>query len=305
MKRLFTLLSFTLLTGAAFAQIPNAGFDTWTSVTSGAGSYRVATGWDSPNPTTAAVGVYTCDSGTTTATPLNAYAKLTTKLCGPLAVPGVAVTGHLNINAATATYTVTGGFVNTTRPASLTGSFQHMPTGADHGRMGVFLWKWNTATSTRDTIAFADTTLTGMAMSWTTFTIPLTYHHGANPDSGSIVLSSSAVTPVAGSYLYVDGLSFTGTVPNGVVNVNNTSTATMVYPNPATGITSVFYNSTAGTDVAVSLTDMSGRTVKSFKTKTVHGENDIPVDLHGVAQGIYIIKLVDETGTVEKKLMVQ
>lgn len=308
MKRLFTLLSSVLLTCTAFAQIPNASFETWTTT----GSHHDATGWSDLNAYTSVAGIYTCDSSQTGVRPGcgTSYMKLISKDLGVGVVPGIAVSGILSVTPTipTPTYTVTGGFVNTTRPQYLQGVYQYMGMGTsgDNPRIGVFLWKWNTANHSRDTVAKLDTSLTGMEMMWKSFSMPLHYIHGDTPDSGIVVLSSSAALPVDGSYLYIDSLAFSGSVPNGVVSIPKASSSLQVYPNPATGgKTSIYYHSNSGTEVSVYLTDMAGRTVRSFNTKTVSGENDIPLDLKGVAQGLYVIKLVDETGTAEKKLLVQ
>jgi hypothetical protein len=69
-----------------------------------------------------------------------------------------------------------------------------------------------------------------MAMMWSNFSIPLTYIDGNNPDSCIIILSASGNTPANNDYLYVDNLSFTGTV-TGIDNVIN-SEIISVYPNP-------------------------------------------------------------------------
>jgi hypothetical protein len=311
MKRLFTLLAAVSLTATAFAQIPNPSFETWTTNVSGASSHHDATSWGDLNNTTGSLSTtYTCDSGTVGAPDGSAYVKLTTKSITiplsptPIIVPGVVVTGTINVNVATMAYNFTGGFANSTRPASLTGKMQHMPSGADHGRFYTILTKWNTATSSRDTVALSDTTLTGMAMSWTAFTFPLTYKKGFFPDSAFILLSSSAATPVAGSYLYADNLAFFGTVA-GVVPVSNATSAAFVYPNPASGLVTVYYQSHTGTDIGLHLCDLTGKTVRSLTVNTVRGENNILVDIKGLSQGIYILKIVDESGTTEKKLMVE
>ena len=306
MKRLFTLLSSALVTTAALAQIPNPSFETWTAT----GSAHEATGWGSLNGTTGTFSVYTCDSGMTTPVPDgSSFIKLTSKtLTIPLpptsiVVPGVAVTGVINVVVSPFSYNVKGGFPNTTRPQSLKGKFQHMGFGADHGRIVTALTKWNSTTSSRDTVAISDTTLTGMEMSWADFTFPLTYKKGIFPDSAIILMSSSTTTPVANSYLWVDNLSFFGSVAS-VDPLNNATHSVAIYPNPASGQASIAFYSNNGADVRFTLSDISGKIIKSFSSHAVRGSNEVPLDLKGCAQGMYIVKIIDESGTVEKKLMV-
>lgn len=311
MKKIFTLFSALFVSAAAFAQIPNASFETWT--TSGTGSYDTAAGWSSANSTIDALlpGTYTCEKGTTTPVPDGvAYIKLTSKTIPPTTTvaPGIAVTGSLSVDIVGGSYSVTGGFPYATRSASLTGKWQHMGgSGSDHGRILVFLSKWNTTTLSRDTVATADTTLTGMAMSWADFTIPLKYKSSSlSPDTGLIVLlSSSTPVPVAGSYLWVDKLAFAGTVPTAVMTLAAQNAATTVYPNPATGNVNVYYHATTGKDVAVSLADVTGKVLKTLSFRAVAGENSFNIDLKGVAQGMYFIQLADGNGVTQKKLVVE
>jgi hypothetical protein len=301
MKKLFTLFSAMAFTSAVFAQIPNPGFETWVAVSGGVNP----TGWDSPNSLTGIASVYTCDSGMDAPPQGVAYIKLTTKAITlpPATVPGVAVTGSISVSGSS--YSVSGGFPYTTRAMSLTGQWQYMPQGSDKPRIGAFLFKWNTTTSKRDTVALLDTTISGIAMAWAPFTLPFKYYSGQNPDSGIVILSSSASTSaVVGSYLYADDVAFAGTVPNGIVTVGNESPSTTIYPNPASNTATLFYHSTTTRDVQVGINDVSGRTVKTINSTIYRGENNVTLDLHGLAQGIYFVKISDGENTVEQKLIV-
>lgn len=304
MIRLSTLLIILIFAGNLSAQIPNSGFETWTTV--GISDHRPGS-WDTPNATTAGFSIFTCDSGMDAAPQGMAYIKLMSKAL-PLAgvAPGVAVAGTLVISGTT--YSVAGGFPNTTRPVSLTGKWQHMAaSGSDHARVGVFLWNWNALLNRRDTVALKDTTLTGMVMSWASFTIPLTYTSGVFPDSALIILSSSASSSVAtdSSYLYVDDLAFTGTVPSGVISVPLPDMATTVYPNPATGAASVYYHSNVSRDITINLSGLDGKIVRSISPRATAGENSFTLNLHGLAQGVYFVQIIDENGIVQRKLQIE
>ncbi len=307
MKKIFTLFALTFLTGSAFAQIPNPGFETWT--TAGTGSYDNPTSWGNANPTIDGFGstAYTCEKGTATPPAGLAFVKLTSKSVLTVVAPGVAVTGSVNVVVSPFSVSVSGGFPLTTRPANLTGQWQHMPTGADHGRIWVFLTKYNTATSHRDTIAKVDTTLTGMAMSWAPFTLPLKYLSGSAPDSGIVVLSSSAnlSAPIAGSYLYADDLAFTGTVLGGLTSVVVANTSATIFPNPASGSAGIYYHGTSSKEITINVTDLNGKVVKTMNPRPVLGENNFGLDLKGMAQGVYLVQIIDEAGVVTKKLMVE
>ncbi len=302
MKKITTLFCTLMITGAAFAQIPNPSFESWTSHT----GYDTPDSWGNTNPFTVLSSTYTCDKGTSGAPAGSNYIKLTTKNCG-VVVPGVAVTGTIGLSGTSVS--VSGGFPNTSRPATLNGQWQYMAaSGTDHAHVIVFLSKWNTATSKRDTVAFTDSSLNGMAMSWAPFSITLNYYSGKTPDSALIILSSSnlsATTAVVNSYLYVDTLAFAGSVPSGVTTINNAVTSTVIFPNPAAnGHTTLYYNGD-GSSVKVSITDMNGRIVKTMTEATTKGTNYIQINTSEFAPGMYFIRITNEQGSEVKKLIVE
>ena len=90
-----TVLTFILLLGVMLsisAQIPNAGFENWTS----GGNFDTPDSWGNLNPTTAAHSVYTVVKGTSGPASGAAYIKLMTKDVGGVITPGIIVSGQLN-----------------------------------------------------------------------------------------------------------------------------------------------------------------------------------------------------------------
>lgn len=297
MKKISTLLTAILFSGILAAQIPNAGFETWTTT----GGYDVPTGWDQLNSMTSSMSTYTCMKGTP-GTVGSSYIKLVSKtVTGMGVMPGVAVSGVIDM----ATIKPKSGFASTVRPVSLTGSWQYMAYGSDQGHIAVLLSKWNTAMNMRDTVAYTDYALPGMAMSWATFTIPLTYRTGAVPDSAIIVLSASGTTPVNSSYLYADNLAFTGTVPTGISSVVNGGSSFSIFPNPATNVATINYTSKSGQNIKVSINDISGKLIQTIQPSVVSGKNQIQVDLNGLSKGVYVIRMDSEVGTETQKLLVE
>jgi hypothetical protein len=296
MKKITTFFAAIVMCSPLIAQIPNSGFETWTT-TSG---YDIPTGWDQLNAMTMPSSTYTCVKGTPGISGAS-YIKLTSKTVGTSVVPGVAVSGLINMT----TFAPKSGFAYTSRPANLTGSWQYMAYGADQGHIAVLLSKWNTSLSKRDTISLTTYALSGMVMSWATFSIPLTYSTGAIPDSAIIVLSASGTTPVNMSYLYVDNLAFTGTVTAGIANTSISSSLTSIYPNPATGITTISYNSISGKDIKIYASDISGKTVLLLTEKVIAGENNLPISVANLTKGIYTIKILDGQNIAVQKLIVE
>ena len=301
MKKLFTLFIVILFSNIAFAQIPNPGFESWDTFA----TYKSPVGWANLDSFTNLAGVYTCERDSP-AFAGNYYLKLTSKTCGSAVAPGVAVSGLIDYTS----YTAKSGFPFSSRPQSLAGEWQHMIFGSSQGFVSVFLSKWNTSAGKRDTIAFVNHTLYGMVMSWGPFSIDLKYYSGVNPDSAIIVLSASGTTPTNNDYLYVDSLVFTGSVPIGTITLNSSvvdkhPSSVTVYPNPASGSTSIAYYSTAENAVKISINDLNGRILKEINAETIRGENNFTVNTSDFASGVYFIKIIDDQGIEVKKLILQ
>lgn len=90
-KAILSIISIVALSASALAQIPNAGFESFTTV----GSYEVPNGWGTMNNTTATFSVYTATKGTP-GSPGASYLKLTSKTVSASVVNGIAVSGVLS-----------------------------------------------------------------------------------------------------------------------------------------------------------------------------------------------------------------
>ncbi len=297
MKKLVFLFAAVTATMTAIAQIPNAGFETWTNTA----GYNTPTGWDNLNATTNALSVYTCTKGTPGFVG-SSYLQLTSKTVTGLGVaPGVAVSGLIDI----ANYAPKSGFPNTTRPVSLTGSWQYMAYGSDAGSVTILLSKWNSTMMMRDTIAYATQTLSGMVMSWASFTIPLTYRSSSFPDSAMIILSASGTTPVNNSYLYVDDLAFAGSVPSGVTSLNSILNDVIVFPNPATTEISVGYSETEAGSMTINISDITGKIISSTTHNSTQGKNSVSFNTASFRKGIYMVTLVSDAGKHTEKIVIE
>jgi hypothetical protein len=298
MKKTILCSAFVMAVLSASAQIPNPGFESWTTV----GSYSDPDGWGTLNAMTSVMSVYTAEKGMP-GNPGSSYLKLTSKtVTGFGVVPGIAATGQINI----ATMNVTGGFAYTTRPANLTGSWQYMAmSGSDQGAVAVFLTKWNSSTMARDTVASAIKPLTGMEMSWADFSIPLTYNKSFAPDSALIIMSSSNMTPADGSYLWVDNLAFSGTGPTAIASTESTINNLTVYPNPAKDKVNVSYSIKEGGNYTVQIVDLLGKVVSTQTVHAVQGNNRLTMDITTLAAGTYSLNLSNETQSTTQKFVVQ
>ena len=297
MKKLVLLFAAIATSATTFAQIPNAGFENWDNT----GGYNTPTGWDNPNATTNPLSIYTCVKGTPGYVGAS-YLQLTSKtVAGFGVVPGVAVSGILDIAAAQPK----SGFAYNQRPASLKGEWQYMAYGSDAGHIVVFLSHWNSTTMSRDTVAFTDHTLAGMVMSWASFDIPLNYVSGAFPDSAIIVLSASGTTPVANSYLYVDTLQFAGSVPSSVNNISGNNMNVSVSPNPSSSFADVTFTGTPGLEATISVSDISGKVIRTYQQAERAGVNTIRMNTEQLGKGVYLVTISDGQNRSVGKLAVQ
>jgi hypothetical protein len=278
MKTFFFSLALMASSSIAIAQIPNAGFETWSN-TSG---FNTPEGWDNLNSMTASSNVYTCTKGTPGSTG-SAYLKLVSKaVTGMGVMPGIAVSGMLDM----ATMKPMSGFPYNARPTSLTGKWQYMATGADQGYIAIYLTRWDAGMGMRDTIGKAKKLLPGMAMSWATFTLPVVYSSQDFPDSCQIVFSASGNTPVATSYLYIDGLSFTG-----VVTANKeveTRSAFKVWPSPVTDKLNFDAQSLQGKATQIRVLNLAGQSIEQV---TIPAEGIGSVDMRQYGKGVYFLEI--------------
>src|ERR1035437_10128853 len=209
--------------------IPNNGFENWTSM----GSYDNPDSWGTMNNTTATSGIFTAVKGIP-GNPGNYYHQLTSTTVGASVVNGIAVCGKLD----SISLQPISGMAFTLRPLNFTGKWQHMIYGSSQGSVSVKLTRWDSGLNQRITVASANRTLSGMVMSWASFTIPFVYSDGMFPDTCMIVLKASGTSPAEYDYLFVDNLAFTGSnvgIENNEIQLNNIS----VFPNPSNNLLQV------------------------------------------------------------------
>lgn len=303
-KIIITVIAALGMSVTANAQIPNAGFENWTTV----GSYEIPNGWGTLNHTTATYSVFTATKATP-GSPGASYMKLTSKTTGTFVSKGVAVSGKLD----TVTMLPKSGVAYTQRPATFAGKWQHMIFGSSQGSVKVLTTRWNTTTNMRDTVAHAEQTLAGMAMSWANFSMNLNYMDSLNyPDSCMIVLEASGANPTNNDYLWVDNLAFTGTVAVvvntvstvGVKEVQGTVSNLSLFPNPANDVLQIKLSVSKEQPITIEMLDVSGRVLYTKTKNAVLGELNEKVDVKNFPKGTYLIKINGENLSETKKIVI-
>ena len=271
-KHFYTLIVLAFFVVVCEAQIPNNSFENWINM----GSYSNPDEWGTMNNTSGSV--ITATKGKP-GNPGEAYLKLTSKTIATGVLNGIAVSGILD----TITMQPKSGFAYNLRPLKFTGKWQHMIFGNSQGAVTAVLTKWNGVSNERDTIAVANKLLTGMAMSWATFTINFSYLNADSPDSCIIFLRASGSNPANEDYLWVDNMAFEGTA----VGIDNVSLSNVItfYPNPAKNeiiIETVQINETA----YLCIYNIRG---KELIKQSIEGDKTT-IRIDNLATGMYLIK---------------
>lgn len=294
MKTLLKSIALLFTTTTLFAQIPNAGFENWSTVS----TYSVPDGWGTLNNT---YSVQTVTKGTP-GSPGASYMKITSKTMGATVIGGIAVSGVLD----SMTMQPKSGFAFNQRPASLTGKNQFMIYGSSPGSLGVTLTRWDSGTNSRVVVASGNITHSpsAMVMSWGTFTVPLTYLDGNNPDSCIIVLKASGSNPTNNDYLWVDNLAFVGTV-TGINEKQAAINGLSVFPNPVNTDLNVSFTSKESQNTSLELYNVTGAKVYTEKLGNTIGNVSHKIDASGFAKGVYILKVISGNAVENKKVVIE
>lgn len=263
------------MASGAYAQIPNGGFENWTDM----GTYQDPTDWITLNAVPAMIpgSALSCEQGSPGAIGAH-YATVTTRNITGIGIwPGIIVTGDIG--------TGNTGFAYTGRPSALTAQLQYGIQQGDSGIVMVYLTKWNTATQQADSIGGGALLLMGSVGSWTTVTVPIEYFSGANPDTAYVAVASSFNSPVAGSFVKVDGLGFGGTADV----AEQAMVDFLAYPTPTRGLLNVAAQRPFD---QVEVLDMTGRSVQS---EAVHA-GQATLDLSDLMAGRYLVRLTFANG---------
>ena len=263
---------------AAIAQnaaTPNPGFENWTQV----GNHYDPDNWNTLNPNTSILGVFTCTRASGVDVHSGNYAiKLTTKSVFGVTANGIASTATL---VTTPPYGVTGGIPYTGRPDSITGWFKCNPAStADSGFAQLVLLDAN-----NDTVGFCRYTFPNTAVSsYTRFSKAVTYFSSATPALSYWILSSSdGANPVVNSNIFIDDIDFVFNT----TSISELKSAEKIYlSNPVHNNILKIKNET-NEDYLLQICEATGRIMATFSI--VKGENNLNVEQ--LPNGIYVYRL--------------
>ena len=259
----------TFSSATAWAQIPNGGFETWNTV----GNYQDPAQWITFNSITSIAGAQpSCAQGSPGAVG-SYYATVTTRNTAFGMFPGIITVGDPNSGAT--------GFAYSSRPAALTGKWQYGIQPNDSGFVAIYLTKWNTVTQHSDSVGGGALAVNGTLSGWQNLNVPIQYFNSANPDTAYLFVASSLNSPVEGSFIKVDDLSFGAA--SGIGELDQVS-GLRIFPSLATDEVNV----TADSPIAdVMVMDLTGRSV----LEQAVGAQQATVGVADLSTGRYLLQV--------------
>ncbi len=280
------LLAMTIITNA---QIPNNGFEDWTTI----GSYEDPTAWATMNFVSAGT-FYSCTKSTDHY-PENVgiYSirlENNTSLTQMTGAYGMAMTNAFD-------WPFKPAFPVTGNPTSLTGYYKYESFNNDSMFIRIVLFE--------NSIMLGNSIfVTGISTSiWTSFNIPFSNYSSA--DSATIQLSafypeSETDGPNGNSVLYVDNLNFDNLITS-TSELTKQNMEFNLYPNPAFDIVTLNIDNTNNTDLTLNIYNVTGKLIGSEKLQ----QNQQQINIGDLNNGIYLFGIRSKEWTVKQKLIIQ
>jgi hypothetical protein len=276
MKKIFTLIAAGLLSGGLFAQIPNPGFETWTSGN--------PDGWLTSN----APGIYTPVTQTTDAHSGASAARGEIVDFFGSAVPPLLYVANGG-----------GGFPVTQDYTNLNGWFKAGVQNNDV--VQIIIAAYDAANNP----VGGGSELFSNASSYQPFSIPI-FTNGTPTASYQIFFSisdtSGATDGTIGSYFIVDDLELTSSTD---VRDQSAPEQLKVFPNPAREYLFYVPSATLRGQVNAQLIDLQGKSVFAENFEASGTPQARRLDLTGIAPGFYLLRLLNGASTEVVKVVVK
>jgi hypothetical protein len=311
MKKAILFLPFVFVYCAGFAQgpIPNSGFENWTSYLTGTTPqypYELPDLWRTTDSITVVNSAGVTHSASkevsqvysgTYSLHLQSWSFLVSGFPFINGIPGCATSGNVIINTGAGTITPIGGTADTIRHAQLNGFYKYTAggNGSDSGSVEVCLFKRNTGTGNRDTVATGRTYFHNQA-TYTPFNFPIIQYGSVaiTPDSMLIWIQSSPREPLGsgqtGSILLVDSLAFSGTI--GINEIPDVVNSMNVFPVPASNELNIVLDLKRNIRTSFEIIDITGKKILNFEMQSLKER----IDIHELNTGNYFYNLLDEHG---------
>ncbi len=288
MKTQFTILFLMVFTAFTIAQIPNAGFENWTSY----GNYEDPDGWATMNSFTPSyfnscskntdhyptnVGNYSIkiENNTSLTQMTGGYGMVITDIMAYPLQPSFPIIGH---------------------PTSLHGYFKYFPQNGDALWIQIIMFK-NGANVFNEQFTHSAQTST-----WTPFEI--TFPNYTDADSATIIMAAFHPTgptdpPNGNSVLMVDNLNFDSPISS-INEKQNNIIISNIFPNPANTFIEISINNNENQYTYIDIIDITGKICKTVSTNL----NNIKININDLKSGVYFLRTSNNSLTETRKLMV-
>lgn len=281
MKKITLLLALIFaLAVKIHAQIPNNGFENWTSF----GTYDDPSFWGSTNSSSGgqfyaitkstdhfptSIGQYSVRVENNISYNPNNFARGFLATGPPPPAPDFPITGH---------------------PTSLTGYYKFIPQNGDTMTVQIQLY------ANGNSVAFASFTSTDTVPQWTPFTLSIPNYLSA--DSASIIISAYYANgfqylPHGNSVLYLDNLNFDNLITAGIPDFDLENSLS-VSPNPFSSMTKIETAENL-TDATLSVYNLYGQEVKQINK--LFGK-EINLCRDHLPTGLYFFKIIQENKVI-------
>jgi hypothetical protein len=288
-KLLITLLMLTTTTIAAVAQIPNNGFENWSTY----GSGMTPDGWWCSNDSLSQASTYFPVSRSTDHYPpsVGSYSLRieSNHLLNQWAGFGMAWAGNYYGSDHPA-FPVTG------HPNTLYGYFKYFPTNSDGFELYWELYKNGLSVAGGVTMFVSWDTVT----EWTRFSIHVPDTTYAEADSAGIVIEDFNGYPYGNSVLYIDNLSFDSPV-TGIADQKDGKESFSLFPNPTSGIVNLELNPALTSNSILNIYNETGALVRTISLK--QGQHQL--NLTELIDGIYFVEIRSGESNLKQKLIIR
>jgi hypothetical protein len=284
------LIAITIKTNA---QIPNSGFEDWTTV----GNCMKPDGWYTTNDFSDTTGTYFGVTRSTDNYPPTVGSYSIRIQNNPLLMPdfsgiGFAFPGNDMSAADNPAFSIVG------HPTSLNGYYKFLPENGD--TMRIYIQLYNNGVSVfsvklEDSITVPD---------WQPFTISFPVY--TNADSARIVLFAmdsdhGSLVPSGNSVLYVDNMSFDSLITTSVSEFDRVKTSFRFYPNPASDIVTLNIDNVNNADLTLNIYNVIGKLVR-YETLR---QNQRQINIGYLSNGIYMVEIKSKEWSENQKLIIQ
>ncbi len=293
MKKLTIILTVLIaITIKTNAQIPNSGFENWTTI----GSYEDPTGWFDCNfsssgtfyPVTKSSDHYPISVGNYS---IRLENQIPLSNCSSV---GFAYTGEGSINSCHPSFPIIG------HPTSLCGYYKCFPQNNDTMQIGLMLWQngiW---------IACAEFLCTQTVSNWTSFNIPISAYTIA--DSATITVAAfyndttcgTPYGPFGNSVLYIDNINFDNLITS-VSEQTSENTAFNLYPNPASDIVTFNTDNINNASLTLNIYNIIGKLIRTETLLKIQKQ----ISVKDLNTGIYMVEIKSADWSKKQKLVIQ